>query len=99
MSSPVNIVTIENGVSKIFYDRGLAQHMDAFVILGEKNFRIFMDENYDDDDAGWELLVNGRAEGGLLLDFDNKVMIWFGGEDTEGDRPYLDAYVLLLQQA
>ena len=99
MSSPVNIVTIENGESKIYYNRGLAQHMDAFAILGEENFRVFMDENYDDDDAGWRLLVNGGAEGGLLLDFDNKVLIWFGGEDLEGDRPYLDAYMLLLQQA
>ncbi len=99
MSSPVNIVTIENGESKIYYHRGLAQYMDAFAILGEKNFRAFMEENYDDDDAGWRLLVNGGAEGGLLLDFDNKVLIWFGGEDIEGDRPCLDAYMLLLQQA
>lgn len=99
MSSPVNIVTIENGESKIYFDRGLAQHMDAFAILGEKNFRMFMTENFDDDDACWRLLVNGGAEGGLLLDFDHKVLIWFGGEDIEGDRPYLDAYMLLLQHA
>lgn len=98
MGSRANIVTIENGDTKIYFFHWLAQEMDAFVILGEENFRKFLEESYEDGD-GQNLMDNAWAEGGLLLDFDNKVLIWFGGEDIEYDRPYLDAYMLLLQQA
>lgn len=98
MGSRANVVTIENGETKIYYFRWLAQEMDAFVILGEENFRKFLEESCEEGD-GECLMDNAWAEGGLLLDFDNKVLIWFGGEDIEGDRPYLDSYMFLLQQA
>lgn len=98
MGSRANVVTMEKGETKIYFFRWLAQEMDAFVILGEENFRRFMDDSCNSEE-GCELMDNAWAEGGLLLDFDNKVLIWFGGEDIEGDRPYLDAYMLLLRQA
>ena len=99
MGSRANIVVIKNSNSQIFYHHWIAQYIDALIILGEPNLRAFLQQECDIDEDENSLMDNVWAEGGLLLDYDHKQLMWFGGEDSEGYKSYLDALTILLTLA
>lgn len=99
MGSRANIVVIEDGCTAIYYHQWVAQDMDSLIILGESNMQFFLESECDLEEDDCSLMDNVWAEGGLLMDYDHKLLMWFGGEDSEGCKPYLEALIELLRLA
>lgn len=79
MGHRANLIIIENKEPKIYYTHWGAQNTPNILAQGlefcEQYFRGFNED-------GW-LMDNAWAEGGILIDKDNKKVLIFGGCDTD----------------
>lgn len=79
MGHRANLVLVENKEPKIYYTHWRAQETPNILAQGldfcEKYFKEFNEE-------GW-LMDNAFAEGGILIDNDNKKILIFGGGETD----------------
>ncbi len=78
MGQRCNLVIIEGGRTTVYYDHWAANRLDLELFWGPEIARTFIEERDPNPDS-W--LNNAWAEGGCVLDFDSRHLLWYGGED------------------
>lgn len=101
MGSRANAVVIQDGKRHVYYAHWAAQFMDALAFWGPEHLLLEVQEWRDgrEDDPAWDgewWLDNTWAEGGCCIDFDNKLLLLYGGEDIACDVLWLETYLKLL---
>jgi len=90
-----NLVLIEGGKTEVYYDHWAAIRLDEVVFWGPEHTRDFCRQRDSDDrpllDCVW-------AEGGILLDWDKKVLLWYGGDNAQHNPFYHIAYLAILPE-
>ncbi|MHA3914196.1 hypothetical protein [Halovulum sp. GXIMD14793] len=77
-----NLIIVKNGRCDIYYDHWAANRLDQELFWGPEIARAFIEQR----DAQPDSLLDDRwSEGGCVLDFDTKHLLWYGGEDTLRD--------------
>jgi len=78
MGQRCNLGIIENGQVTVYYDHWAANILDIELLWGPEIARKFIEERDAKPDS-W--LDDVWAEGGCVIDFDSKHLLWYGGED------------------
>ncbi|MEG0931177.1 hypothetical protein, partial [Algoriella sp.] len=95
MGHRANLIIIENEKNKIYYSHWSGNSIPNIISQGleycEKYFKNFNEDGY--------IMDNAWAEGGILIDKDNKYILFFGGEFLETNAlrkafiKYLNQYI------
>ena len=78
MGHRCNLVIIENSQVSVYYDHWAATILDIELLWGAKIAREFIEERDVKPDS-W--LNDEWAEGGCVIDFDSKQLLWYGGDN------------------
>lgn len=78
MGHRCNLVIIENGKVTVYYDHWAANILHVELLWGSELARKFIEER-DAKPNSW--LDDSWSEGGCVVDFDSKHLLWYGGED------------------
>lgn len=96
MGQRANLVIKRGGRWSLFYDHWCANTLDDELFWGPELAEEFIqsrDPLSDQDD--W--LDEVWCEGAAVLDFDSKVLLWFGGETVLWNLPIRRAYLALMR--
>lgn len=96
MGQRANLVIVENKQYKIFYSHWCANSLDKDLFWGVEHSLAFIRLQDEVDESGW--LDEVWAEGGAVVDLDNKMLLFFGGEDILYNVPLRRFYLQLLKQ-
>jgi hypothetical protein len=114
MGQRANLVVVQRGVWRLYYDHWCANSLDVELFWGPDLARAFIEQLPPKEqgtlirpgvtgsppltrNCPW-LLDEVWCEGGAVLDFDRRVLLFFGGEDIMRDVPYRRAYLHLLRE-
>lgn len=86
------MVVLNGGKWRLYYDHWCANRLDAELFWGPEMAREFIEQR--EDHGRW--LDEVWCEGAALLDFDARVLLFFGGEDTLYDLPSRRAHLALM---
>ncbi len=87
MGQRANCIIIKNQQWNLFYDHWVANRLDNELFWGPNYAsKVIHKMHKMEDKSDW--LDDAWCEGGALLDFDRKILLWFGGEDI-----YFDIYL------
>ena len=78
MGQRCNLIIVEDGAFKLYYDHWAANRLDDELFWGPETARAFIEQR-DEDPNAW--LDEVWSEGGCVLDFDARRLTWYGGED------------------
>lgn len=78
MGQRCNLIIVEDGVFKLYYDHWAANRLDDELFWGPDIARAFIEQRDEDPDS-W--LDEIWSEGGCVLDYDTRRLTWYGGED------------------
>lgn len=96
MGQRANLIVVRDGDAKLYYDHWCANRLDAELFWGPELALEFIEArapvSFDDG-----LLDEVWCEGAVVIDFDKKLLLWYGGEDLLFDVPLRDAYLDLLK--
>lgn len=95
MGHRCNLVIIENRQATIYYDHWAANRLDLELMWGPEIARIFIEEREPAPDF-W--LDDIWAEGGCVVDFDTKYLLWYGGDEIT-DAPELNLMAQALMKS
>jgi hypothetical protein len=95
MGQRANLVIVENGGYSLFYSHWRASTLDRDLFWGPHYAEAFIRAQERVDDAGW--LNDIWAEGGVVLDQQAKVLLFFGGEDIYFEAPLRRVYLRLMR--
>lgn len=79
MGQRCNLIIVENGDYKLYYDHWAANRLDQELFWGPEIARAFIEQR---DEAPDSWLDEIWCEGGCVLDFDSRRLTWFGGENV-----------------
>ncbi|MEP3653482.1 MAG: hypothetical protein ABJO36_01175 [Litorimonas sp.] len=96
MGHRCNLVIIENGQTTVYYDHWAANRLDIELLWGAEIARAFI-ESREPNPSCW--LDSTWAEGGCIVDYDTKHLLWFGGEASlyEASWNMMHQYFMNLQ--
>lgn len=78
MGQRCNLVIVENAKATLYYDHWAANSLDVELFWGPNIARAFV-ESRQAEPASW--LDEIWSEGGCVIDFDTRHLLWYGGED------------------
>jgi hypothetical protein len=88
-------VIVRDGAHQLFYDHWCAGCLDRELLWGPALATAFVEQLRPVDPVeGW--LDDVWAEGAAVIDHDQQVLLWFGGQDLVYDLPLRKAVVALL---
>lgn len=97
MGQRANLVIVRNGDWRLFYDHWCANRLDVELFWGPELASSFIEQREPlADRDGW--LDEVWCEGGAILDWDARVLTWFGGEDITCDVPLRRVFFELMQR-
>ncbi len=79
MGQRCNLAILEGGQFELYYDHWAANRLDVELFWGPEIARAFIKQR-DPDPNSW--LDDRWCEGGCVLDFDTKHLLWYGGESV-----------------
>lgn len=84
MGQRANLIVIRDGQWELYYDHWCANRLDRELFWGPQLATEFVQGREPvDRDSGW--LDDVWCEGGAVIDHDQRVLVWFGGEDIMGE--------------
>jgi hypothetical protein len=114
MGQRANLVVIQDGVWRLYYDHWCANRLDVELFWGPELARQFIEQRAPKEQgptprsAGFRGPVHPRnrewlldevwCEGAAVLDLDERVLLFFGGEDLMRDAPLRRAYLHLMRE-
>jgi hypothetical protein len=97
MGQRANLVIVERGKWKLYYDHWCANRLHIELFWGPDIATEYIEQRQPCvDREDW--LDEVWCEGGAIVDYDRKVLVWYGGEDILNDIPLRRAFLLLLGQ-
>ncbi len=96
MGQRCNLVVKKDGKWTLYYDHWAANSLDQELFWGPELSLAFVEEREPVDDDHWSGEV--WCEGAAILDFDKKVLLWFGGESICYDVPSQRAHQNLMRK-
>jgi hypothetical protein len=96
MGQRANLVIVENQRYQLFYNHWCANSLDNNLFWGVEHSLAFIKLQQEVSESGW--LDEVWAEGGVVVDLDCKVLLFFGGEDILWNVPLRRFYLQLLKQ-
>jgi hypothetical protein len=96
MGHRANLVIVENQEHQLFYSHWCANSLDRNLFWGVEHSLAFIRLQEEVNELGW--LDEVWAEGGVVVDLDNKILLLFGGEDLIYDILLRHFYLQLIQQ-
>lgn len=94
MGQRANLIVVENNRYTLFYDHWAANSLDSYLFWGPEQAVTYIREHEKSGEDWW--LDTVWCEGGAVVDLDNKVLLFFGGEDSEYEVPLRRMYFQLL---
>lgn len=96
MGQRANLIVVEDGEFLLRYDHWVANRLDDVLFWGADYALRYFEAQETIDAEGW--LDDVWAEGGAVLNLDEKHLLWFGGEDIMYELPLRRAYLNLQKQ-
>ncbi|MEM7331634.1 MAG: hypothetical protein AAF490_06055 [Chloroflexota bacterium] len=97
MGQRANLVIFENQNWQLYYDHWCANRLDIELFWGPDIAKNFIQQRQPlDSKNSW--LNSVWCEGGCIIDFDIKLLLWFGGIDILYSIPLRRAYLALQQE-
>ena len=94
MGQRANLVIVQYGKYELFYTHWAANTLTRDLFWSPEFATAFIQMQRKVNESGW--LDDVWAEGGAVVDWDNKVFLLFGGEDILWDVPLRRIYLKLL---
>jgi len=94
MGSRANMIIVEGGSYGIYYDHWAAQTMDRKVFWGPEHVFKWIISHPKEQPEPW--LDQAWCEGGILLDLDRRLLLFFGGENLPYDFTLKETFLKLL---
>ena len=95
MGHRTNLIIIENGEKTVYYDHWIAINLDKTLFWDFQFAREYIRAQEEFKGAWLDELF---AEGGAVLDIDNKYLLLFACDKIQRDVPYRRKFVELQQQ-
>lgn len=97
MGQRANLLIIESGQRTLYYDHWCANRLERELFWGpEESARFARQREPVDEDGGW--LDEVWCEGAAIVDFDRRVLLFFGGEDILFDARLRNVHLDLLRR-
>ncbi|MCA9184371.1 MAG: hypothetical protein R3E01_25650 [Pirellulaceae bacterium] len=96
MGQRANLILVADRQYELYYSHWCANTLPRDLFWGPDHATKFVQIQRSVDESGW--LDNIWAEGGAVVDRDNKVLMLFGGEDVLYDVPLRRVYLQMLQR-
>ena len=96
MGQRANLIIVENGRYELYYDHWCANSLDSYLFWGVYETVSFIREHDKSGSEYW--LDDVWCEGAVLVDLDNKKLLFFGGEDIMFNIPLRRVYLELLKE-
>ncbi len=97
MAYPANSVLVRDGTWQLYYDRQAATSLGGDLFWGPSSACACIEEMRPVDPRdGW--LDEVCCEGGVVLDFDAQVLLWFGGQDVLHEPVLRRAHLELMRR-
>lgn len=96
MGQRANLIIVEGNKYELYYDHWCANCLDSYLFWGFDQSVKFFRAHDKQDDTLW--LDNIWCEGGAVIDIDNKVLLWFGGEEISYDIPLRRMLIEFMQK-
>ncbi|MFC5471502.1 hypothetical protein ACFPPD_22770 [Cohnella suwonensis] len=97
MGQRVNlIITRSDGEYDLYYNHWCANTLPVHLFWGPEYAEAFIRNQTLVDESRW--LNDIWAEGGVVMDAGNQVLLFYGGEDIQNDIPLRKHYLALMQQ-
>jgi len=94
MGQRANLIIVEHGRHRLYYNHWCANRLDCDLFWGPDHAAAFVRLQDEVGDDKW--LDDIWAEGGAVLDRDRSVLLFFGGEDVLRDVPLRRLYLELV---
>ena len=94
MGSRANMIIVEGGSYSIYYDHWAAQTMDRKVFWGPEHLFEWIMSHPNEEPEPW--LDERWCEGGVLLDLDSRLLLFFGGEELLFDFTLKETFLKML---
>lgn len=94
MGQPANLVIVQDGAFELYYSHWCANTLPGSLFWGAKYAAAFIRAQSKADSNDW--LDDIWAEGGVVLDSEKKVLLFFGGEDERFDIPHRRLFIQLM---
>lgn len=94
MGQRANLIVVENNRYTLYYDHWAANSLDSYLFWGPEQAVNYIREHEKSGEEWW--LDTVWCEGGVIIDLDNKVLLFFGGEDFDYEIPLRRMYFQLL---
>lgn len=96
MGQRANLITVEDGEYTVRYDHWCANRLDDILFWGVGHALDYFAAQEEVGDEGW--LDDVWAEGGAVLDLDNKHLLWWGGEAILWELPRRRVFLKLQEK-
>jgi len=83
MGQRANLIVGQQGRWRLYYDHWCANRLDVELFWGPEPARRFIEQFDAVDESRW--LDEVWCEGAAVPDLDDRVLVFFGGEDIIGD--------------
>lgn len=93
MGQRANLIVVRNGSYQLYYSHWCANTLSRDLFWGPEETLSFIEGQQPAE--GW--LDDRWAEGGVIMDIDHKVLLWYGGEDIMYDVPLRRQLFTLMQ--
>jgi hypothetical protein len=96
MGHRADLIVLRNGKWKLYYDHWCASRIEIELFWGPEVAIAFIEQREareDNTQINW-----GGAQGGVIVDLDLRVLLFYGGEDIGLNVSQRNAYILLMQQ-
>lgn len=97
MGQRANLILKHAGHRELYYAHWRANTLDSDLFWGPDAALAFIRRQRSIEE-GAEWLSEGWAEGAAVVDLDERVLLWFGGEDTCYDVPLRRVHLGLMQE-
>lgn len=93
MGQRANLILVRDGEYKLYYSHWCANTLDCDLFWGPEETQAFIERQEPTE----EWLDDRWSEGGVIMDFDQKILLWYGGEDIMYDIPLRRKLFALMQ--
>ncbi|MNI04878.1 hypothetical protein D3C73_578160 [compost metagenome] len=93
MGQRANLILVRNGSYQLYYNHWCANRLDEELFWGPEESLAFIESQ----NLTEEWLDDRWAEGGVLMDIDHQVLLWYGGENILYDIPLRRQLFTLMQ--
>ncbi|WP_019420741.1 WD40 repeat domain-containing protein [Paenibacillus sp. OSY-SE] len=93
MGQRANLILVRNGSYELYYSHWCANTLPRDLFWGPEETLSFIEGQQPAE--GW--LDDRWAEGGVIMDMDHQVLLWYGGEDIMYDIPLRRQLFALMQ--